>query len=209
MNDDDIHLLPIDGYHAFKHSSDESDDDVLIEVVSNIDEQENDIVDMAQCLAFSSDDELQNDHIVDHFLRSPNDKNNLKSIRDANDHEVEHNFVNNSCSLSGDNMESSSDEETFEINPANVSLPFSSSQVSSSKNTLVLSNSVEVKKDLKQKRRRWSIEEKLRIINIFESNKNKLKTATEFGCTTAQLRSWLSINQKLINLSKEKNGKLL
>jgi hypothetical protein len=59
-NDDNIHLLPLDNYCDSENSSNESEDD-SIEVVSNIDEEENQIVDLTKDLAFtsSSDDELE------------------------------------------------------------------------------------------------------------------------------------------------------
>ena len=59
MDDDNIHLLPLNGYDDFENSSNESDDDGSIEVVSNVDEEENDIVDMTKGLVFSSSDEFQ------------------------------------------------------------------------------------------------------------------------------------------------------
>jgi hypothetical protein len=60
MDGDDIHLFHLDGYNDFENSSDESEGNDSIEVVSNVDEEENNIVDMTSNLVFSSDDEFQN-----------------------------------------------------------------------------------------------------------------------------------------------------
>ena len=41
-NNDNIHLLPLDNYNDSENSSSESDDNDSVEVVSNIEEEEND-----------------------------------------------------------------------------------------------------------------------------------------------------------------------
>jgi hypothetical protein len=39
MDGNDIHLLPLDGYNDFENSSNESEENDSIEVVSNVDEE--------------------------------------------------------------------------------------------------------------------------------------------------------------------------
>ncbi|CAF1514055.1 unnamed protein product [Rotaria sordida] len=61
MNDGEVHLLPLIDNNDFDNSSSESEDDDSIEVVSNVDEEENKIIDMTKYLTFSSDDESEID----------------------------------------------------------------------------------------------------------------------------------------------------
>jgi hypothetical protein len=85
-NDDNIHLLPLDDYNDSENSSNESEDDST-EVVSNVDEEENQIVNMTKYLAFTScfDDELETnddnhcstlDVMVDHYSTFDINNNN-------------------------------------------------------------------------------------------------------------------------------------
>jgi hypothetical protein len=60
MNGDDIRLFHRNDYNDFESSSDELEGNDSIEIVSYVDEEENNIVDMTRNLIFSSDDELQN-----------------------------------------------------------------------------------------------------------------------------------------------------
>jgi hypothetical protein len=60
MDGDDIYLFHLNGYHDFENSSDESVGNDSIEAVSNVDDEENNIVDMTTNLVFSSEDELRN-----------------------------------------------------------------------------------------------------------------------------------------------------
>jgi hypothetical protein len=86
MEDDEIHLLPLDGYNDFENSSNESEDNDSIEVVSNVDEEENNIVDMTKSLVFSSGDELQDNDGGDDHCSSFDDKNNRGFTCGAVDH---------------------------------------------------------------------------------------------------------------------------
>ncbi|CAF4358908.1 unnamed protein product, partial [Rotaria sordida] len=61
MNDGEVHLLPLIDNNDFDNSSSESEDDDSIEVVSNVDEEENKIIDITKYLTFSSDDESEID----------------------------------------------------------------------------------------------------------------------------------------------------
>ncbi|CAF2118762.1 unnamed protein product [Rotaria magnacalcarata] len=61
INDAAVHLLPLIDNNDFDNSSSESEDDDSIEVVSNVDEEENKIIDMTKYLTFSSDDESEMD----------------------------------------------------------------------------------------------------------------------------------------------------
>jgi hypothetical protein len=60
MNGDDIHLFHRNDYNDFESSLDELEGNDSIEVVSNVDEEENNSADMTRNLVFSYDDELQN-----------------------------------------------------------------------------------------------------------------------------------------------------
>jgi hypothetical protein len=223
MEDDDIHLLPLDGYNDFENSSNESEDNDSIEVVSNVDEEENDIVDMTKSLVFSSDDELQDNDDGDDHCSSFDDKNNRgftrgavdhirPSFNDTNDHGFTLGAVRNNLSSFDDVCSESdldaSNDDPFEYYPLNVSVPSSSSHLSSTTTNDIASGGDKIGKRLKRKRRQWSVEEKLEVLTTFKLNQNKHRTAAQHGCTTAQLRNWLASEMKLTSISKEKKGKL-
>ncbi|CAF1523469.1 unnamed protein product [Adineta ricciae] len=182
INDDEVHLFPLDGYDAFECSS---DDDDSIEVVSNVDEEENNIIDMIKNMQFDSDDESQNNDNNDDIDGLPNDKNNCIFTRDAvvnirssfsctNDAAFDRGVINNGTIslLDNDDLEFSSDDEAFEYYPPNVSILSSSSHSS-----LIATNdsisSGGTAGNSKRKRRQWSIEEKLRAISAFKLNQSK------------------------------------
>jgi hypothetical protein len=191
-NSDNIHLLPLDNYNDFENSSSESEDNDSIEIVSNVDEEENDIVDVTKQLAFSSDDESDFD----------GDGNNCSSL----DGIVSH------CSLLDDvcfksNIDAS-DDDPVEYSPLNVSVPSSSSHSQLVVPDTVASSNNKIETTSKRKRRQWSVAEKLSALATFKLNQSKHRTAVEHGCTTAQLRKWVKDEVKLINISKEKKGML-
>jgi hypothetical protein len=59
----------------------------------------------------------------------------------------------------------------------------------------------------KRKRRQWSVVEKLKVLNAYESSNSKHRTAVEQGCTTAQIRQWEKKRGELIVLATIKKGK--
>jgi hypothetical protein len=222
MDGDDIHLLPLDGYNDFENSSDESDDNDSIEVVSNVDEKENNIVDMTKNLVFSSDDELENNDGEDRYSSFVNKKNrgfthgavnNIRaSFGEKNNPGFTLGAVNNHLpSFNDDCLESdldASDDNPLEYYPLNASLPSSSSHSLSITTNKISPGGDKIGKSSKRKRRPWSVEEKLEILTTLKLNKNKNQTALEHGCTPAQLRNWLANEVKLISISNEKKGKL-
>jgi len=61
----------------------------------------------------------------------------------------------------------------------------------------------------KVKRKQWTIREKLKAISTFNDNNNKYQTCKIYGCTPNQLRQWLSVEDQLKIISKEKLGLLV
>ncbi|CAF4251962.1 unnamed protein product, partial [Rotaria sordida] len=114
MNDGEVHLLPLIDNNDFDNSSSESEDDDSIEVVSNVDEEENKIIDMTKYLTFSSDDEseiddnanditLLDNHIIhcsninDRTRSSAPDGTCLDSGSDVSDDDVNEHHPSNEC----------------------------------------------------------------------------------------------------------------
>ncbi len=62
MNDDNICVLLPDNYKDFGNSSNEMDNDEIIEILRNVDEEKNLFVDPIKHLAFRFDDELETDN---------------------------------------------------------------------------------------------------------------------------------------------------
>ncbi|CAF3652024.1 unnamed protein product [Rotaria sp. Silwood1] len=183
MNDGEVHLLPLIDNNDFDSSSSETEDDDSIEVLSNVDEEENKIIDMTKYSTFSSDDESEIDnnandiilidnHVVqccntnDRIQSSALDGTCLDSGSDVSDDDVNENHLSNECTT----------------NSTSYSLPVA---------TDVNGFNNDTKKTSKHKPRQRSIVEKLNAINTFKSNGSKHRTAVKHGCTTAQLRKWL------------------
>ncbi|CAM4847308.1 unnamed protein product [Rotaria magnacalcarata] len=198
-NDAEVHLLPLIDNNDFDNSSSESKDDNSIEVVSNVDEEENKIIDMTKYLTFSSEDESEiddNDHDVilldnhvvqycntnDRIQSSAPDGTCLNSCSDVSDDDVNENHLSNKCTT----------------NSTSYSLPVA---------TGVNRFNNDTKKTSKRKRRQWSIFEKFYAINAFKSNGSKHRIGVEQCCTIAQLRKWLKCENKLVNIVKSKKGR--
>ncbi|CAF4975793.1 unnamed protein product [Rotaria sp. Silwood1] len=182
MNDGEVHLLPLIDNNDLDSSSSESEDDDSIEVLSNVDEEENKIIDITKYLTFSSNDESEIDnnandiilidnHVVqccntnDRIQSSALDGTCLDSGSDVSDDDVNENHLSNECTT----------------NSTSYSLPVA---------TDVNGFNNDTKKTSKHKPRQWSIIEKLNPINTFKSNGSKHRTTVKHGCTTAQLRKW-------------------
>jgi hypothetical protein len=219
MDGDDIHLFPLVGYNDSENSSDESDNNDSIEVVSNVDEEENNIVDMTKNLVFSSDDEIQNGNGDDDHDSSVDNKKNhdftrsavhniRSSFNDINGHGFTLGGATNNNISSFDDDYSESDLDAPDDDQLNVSVPSTSSYSSSITTNDIVSSDDKIKKQKKRKRRQWSVEEKLEILTTFKLNQSKHRTASQHGCTTSQLRNWLATESKLISVSKEKKGSL-
>ena len=67
MNEGELHLLPLIDNNDFNNSSSQSEDDDSIEVVSNVDVEENQIIDMTKYLTFNSDGESEIDDNANHY----------------------------------------------------------------------------------------------------------------------------------------------
>ncbi|CAF4845389.1 unnamed protein product, partial [Rotaria sp. Silwood2] len=160
MNDAEVHRLSLIDNHDFDNSSSESEDDDSMEVVSNTDEEEKQIIDMTKYLTFSSNDEseiddnandiiLLDNHVVqccntnDRIQSSASDGTCLDSGSDVSDDDVNENHLSNECTT----------------NSTSYSLPVA---------TDVNGFNNDMKKT--SKRRQWSIFEKLNAINTFKSN---------------------------------------
>ncbi|CAF1213314.1 unnamed protein product [Rotaria sordida] len=201
MNDGEVHLLPLIDNNDFDNSSSESEDDDSIEVVSNVDEEENKIIDMTKYLTFSSDDESEIDDNANDITLLDNHIIHCSNINDR----TRSSAPDGTCLDSGSDV---SDDDVNEHHPSNECATNSTSyslpvvtDVSGSKN--------DTKKTSKRKRRQWSIVEKLNAINTFKSNGSKHRTAVEHGCTTAQLRKWLNCENELLNIVKSRKRRRL
>ncbi|CAF3064327.1 unnamed protein product [Rotaria sp. Silwood2] len=230
-NDDNIHLLPLDDYNDFENSSNESEDD-SIEVVSNVDVQENQIIDMTTYfeLNISSDGELEingDDNYssvlnVDNNRSLFDDINNSYSTLDVVVNRCPTLDLNNKRSLFNDtnyhsatlddacsqfNSDASNDDDEREYRALNISSTSVSSHPSLLTTNTIASSNNGIKETSKRKRRQWSVAEKLDAIATFKLNRSKHRTAMKHSCTTAQLRKWLHNEIKLIDISKEKKGR--
>ena len=192
MDDDNIHLLPLDSYNEFNefgNASNESEDDDSVEVVSNIDVEEHNIVDMTKNLIFSSDDDI-------HYLSG--DKNHGDFARGVSDN------IRSSYDDTGLESDVDASDDSVESYSLNLSVPSPSSHSSSTTTNDIRSGYDKIENGAKRKRRQWSVEENLDALTTLKLNQNKHQTAVQHGCTRAQLRNWLANEMKLINLSKVK-----
>ena len=116
MNEGELHLLPLIDNNDFNNSSSESEDDDSIEVVSNVDVEENQIIDMTKYLTSHSDDESEIDDNVNHItllddyvIRCSNvndriqnlapDGTCLDSASDVSDDDVNEHHPPNECAI--------------------------------------------------------------------------------------------------------------
>ena len=73
---------------------------------------------------------------------------------------------------------------------------------SSSKVTLASPSTI-VKK---RKRQQWTVSDKLRAVDYFETTNNKHQTAKYMGCATKQVRMWVKNKNELLDMSSRKKG---
>jgi hypothetical protein len=73
---------------------------------------------------------------------------------------------------------------------------------SSSKVTLASPSTI-VKK---RKRQQWTVSDKLRAVDYFETTNNKHQTAKYMGCATKQVRMWIKNKNELLDMSSRKKG---
>ena len=73
---------------------------------------------------------------------------------------------------------------------------------SSSKVTLASPSTI-VKK---RKRQQWTVSDKLRAVDYFETTNNKYQTAKYMGCATKQVRMWVNNKKALLDMSSRKKG---
>lgn len=183
---------------------DSGDDQDSIEVVSNYDEEENDLIDTTKDLVFTSDDDsnIESDSDVDG-----------KPISDhggegANIRSTSNNIVNHHAAPIDKEIHSSPKDTSTrsKYDEANASHP-SIQSISSKTQHNNISTCHKNLKDLKRKRRCWSVAEKLEVLQQLKSNQNKRGTASSNNCSPAQIRKWLKNENKLLAILKSKNGK--
>ena len=156
---------------------DSDNDQDSIEVVSNYDEKDNDLIETTRNLMFTSDD----DSDVDSDLDFDGKPINTSGGEDAN--------IRSTNTIIDNHHAAPIDKETH-----------SSSKAQHSNISNVRKNT----KDLKRKRRCWSVEKKLEILQELKSNQNKRGTASSNDCSPAQLRKWLLNENKLVAILKLK-----
>ncbi|CAF1539708.1 unnamed protein product, partial [Adineta ricciae] len=157
---------------------DSGDDQNSIEVVSNYDEKDNDLIDMTKNLMFTSDGDSDS---------------NSDSGFDGKP-------------INGIGGEDANIRSTRTIIDIHHVVPIDNEIHSSSKSDHSnISNIRKNTKDLKRKRRCWSVEKKLEILHELKSNRNKRGTASANDCSPAQLRKWLLNENKLVAILKSKN----
>lgn len=222
-NDDNIHLLPIVGYDDSEESSDVSEHNDSLEIISVVDEDENETIDTTKELLYTSLDQLQingghNDYSLrdsdadNHDFRRGAVENIRSSFNDVTNYDIPTSVINNHRRTLDDSSSESdldaSNHHPIEQHPSNSHTQSSLSYSSSTTTNDILSNVDPVEKKSKRKRRSWSVVEKMEAIAKFRLNQNKSLTSMELGCTPAQLRNWLKNEQKLADLAKMKKGKL-
>jgi hypothetical protein len=180
---DESHLLPISDTHKSIEDFDSSDSDDDVEVVSNLDTQENELVDMSAYLRIGSSDE-SDDNNDDPFASTL--------------------VIGSTCSRSDSENE---DHPIDTFGGAGDSVTVSSSL--SLPPTLAVDDTAVANASgtPKCKRRQWSVVEKLKVLNAYESSNSKHRTAVEQGCITAQTRQWEKKRGELIILATIKKGK--
>ncbi|CAF3718095.1 unnamed protein product [Rotaria sp. Silwood1] len=57
------------------------------------------------------------------------------------------------------------------------------------------------------KRRSWTVQEKLNVINAFKKCKNISEVSRQHHCDRKQIREWLKKEQQLLLIKGQKNGK--
>ena len=175
---DETHLLPISDTHKSIEDLDSSDSDDDVEVVSNLDTQENELVDMSAYLRISSSEE-SDDNSDDPFALTP--------------------VIGSTCSRSDCKHE---DYPVDSFGGAGDPVTVSSS-LSSLPPTLAVDDTAVANASgtPKRKRGQWSVVEKLKVLNAYESSNSKHRTAVQQGCTTGQIRQWEKKRGELIVLA--------
>jgi hypothetical protein len=212
---------------------DSDDDQDFIEVVSNYDEKENDLIDLTKNLVFTSDDDSNTDSdsvfdgkpINDHGgegdrgaryggegdrgarYGGEGDRGARYGGEDANIRSTSNVIVNHHAAPIDKEIHSSPKNTSTrsESDEANASHP-STQPISSKAQHNNISNGHKNVKVSKRKRRCWLVEEKLEILQALKSNQNKRGTASSNDCSPAQLRKWLANENKLVAILKSKNG---
>ena len=174
---DEAHLLPISNTHKSIEDFDSSDSDDDVEVVSNLDTQENELVDMSAYLRIGSSEESDDNH----------DDPSASTL-----------MIGSTCSRSDSENE---DHHIDSFGGASDSVTVSSSL--SLPPTLAVDDTTVANASgtQKRKRRQWSVVEKLKVLNAYESSNSKHRSAVEQGCTTAQIRQWEKKRGELIILA--------
>ena len=180
---DETHLLPTSDTHKSIEDFDNSDSDDDVEVVSNLDTQENELVDMSAYLRIGSSEESD----------------------DNNDHPLASTLViGSTCSRS----DSENEDNPIDSLGGASDLVTVSSSLSLSPTLAVDDTTVATASGTpKRKRRQWSVVEKLKVLNAYESSNSKHRTAVQQGCTTAQIRQWEKKRGELVVLATMKKGK--
>jgi len=202
---------------------DSGDDQDSIEVVSNYDEKENDLIDMTKNLVFTSDDDSNIDSDSDFDGKPINDHGGEddrgaryggegdRGVRyggeSANIRSTFNIIVNHHAAPIDKEIHSSPKDTSTrsKSDEANASHPSIQSILSKAQHNNI-SNGHKNVKDLKRKRRCWLVEEKLEILQELKLNQNKRGTASSNDCSPAQLRKWLANENKLVAILKSKNG---
>ena len=193
---------------------DSDDDQDSIEVVSNYDEEENDLIDMTKDLVFTSDDDSNIESDSDFDGKPINDHGGEgdRGVRyggeGANIRSTSNNIVNHHAAPIDKEIHSTPKDTSTrsKYDEANASHP-SIQSISSKTQHNNISTCHKNLKDLKRKRRCWSVAEKLEVLQQLKSNQNKRGTASSNNCSPAQLRKWLENENKLVAILKSKNGK--
>ena len=172
------HLATLPNIRSILHDSSASDDSA-VEVTSSIDSDEHELVRLSTYLHVHSDDETTDDEKAD------DDREAISKPRQVP-------LVLVSYSISDD----SADE--FDVNQTHV--PPSTCVPSP------VHQSISTTSSIRSKRRQWSIQEKLTALTTLETNKNKYQTCKIHGCSPSQLRKWLSIQDELKAVAKQKKG---
>ena len=180
---DETHLLSIRETNKSIEDFDSSDSDDDVEVVSNLDTQENELVDMSAYLRIGSSAESDDNH----------DDPSASTL-----------MIGSTCSRSdSENEDHPIDSLDGEVDSATVSSSLSLPPTLAPDGTTVSNTSGTPKR----KRRQWSVAEKLKVLNAYESSNSKHRTAIEQGCRTAQIRQWKKKRGELVILGTVKNGK--
>ncbi|CAF2057137.1 unnamed protein product, partial [Rotaria magnacalcarata] len=188
------HLLSMPSFNAnsILEESD-SDDESCVEVTSDIDENENELVEWTKYLQLNSDSDA--------------DQPSTPSATLVGYSSSEASSDNENSLESTDEQATASDKHNINfkpISPSTVTKKRKRRQWTIEEKLHPISPSTVTKK---RKRHQWTIEENLPAVACFEKNDNKHKTAQQVGCATKQLRMWIQNKNELLSLSSRKKGK--